>query len=364
MTRCAKHKPFVIPIFIPHAGCPHRCIFCDQTRTTGSPESLPTTEQVDQAINRFLGFRKDDDRHTEISFYGGNFLGLPEDRIMLFLENAAKHIADGSAHGIRFSTRPDTIDNHRMDVLTQFPVTTIELGVQSMNNSVLDTSRRGHSSRDTHEAVSLIKKTTYRLGLQMMVGLPGDTPETAMATGEALTGLKPDFVRIYPTLVLEGSPLAHWYRQGRYTPLNLKEAVHQVKALYRLFLENDIPVIRMGLQATDGLDRGTDLLAGPFHPAFGEFVRSALWLDAMREGIERRSQHDAFLDIRLNPSLVSQVKGHHSKNIDVLCREFSLKQIHLIPDDTLPLDHVLLDGKICRFQNKPKDPSGMNDIPL
>ncbi len=349
MTRSATQRPFVVPIFIPHAGCPHRCIFCDQTRTTSSPESLPTTEQLDQAINRFLDFRKDADRYTEISFYGGNFLGLAENNILYLLENAAKYIADGQAHGIRFSTRPDTIDSHRLNLLAKYPVTTIELGVQSMNNSVLSASRRGHSRQDTRQAVSLIKKTDYRMGLQMMVGLPGDTPELTLATGKTIVELEPDFIRIYPTLVLEGSPLARLYRQGRYTPLNLSEAVHQVKALYKLFRESGIPVIRMGLQATDGLDRGTDLLAGPFHPAFGELVHSALWLDAMRGGIKELSPQRTSLEIRVNPKLVSQVKGQHGENIDKLCREFSMKQIHLSPDDTLTLDHILLDGNLCRF---------------
>jgi len=347
MTPSAKQKPFVVPIFIPHAGCPYRCIFCDQTRTTSRTECLLTADQLDEAINRFLGYKKDAARYTEISFYGGNFLGLPEDSLLNLLNHATKFVADGQAHGIRFSTRPDTIDSHRIRLLSKFPVTTIELGVQSMNDTVLSTSRRGHSSIDVRQAAVCIKQNAYRLGLQMMVGLPGDTPEFAMATGKAMAGLEPDFVRIYPTLVFEGSQLARWYRQGRYTPLRLKDAVEQVKSLYALFQRRNIPVVRMGLQATDGLSTGDGLLSGPFHPAFGELVYSALWRDALRMGIEDLNLRERALEIRLNPKLVSQVKGQHGKNLDSLAQEFALTNIQLSPDSDLGLDRVLLNGSTC-----------------
>jgi len=347
MTPSAKQKPFVVPIFIPHAGCPHRCIFCDQTRTTKRTERLPTVDQLDATINRFLSYKKDTRRHTEISFYGGNFLGLPENDILYLLEHASQFIADGQAHGIRFSTRPDTIDAHRIHLLSKFPVTTIELGVQSMNDTVLETSRRGHSIHDVKQAVTLIKQKTYRLGLQMMVGLPGDTPELAVATGKAIAELDPGFVRIYPTVVLEGSPLARWYRQGRYIPLGLNDAVEQVKLLYALFQRRNIPVVRMGLQATEGLNASAGLLAGPFHPAFGELVYAALWRDAMRKGLDALTLRDSHLEIRLNPKLISQVKGQHGGNLNSLAQEFTLTNIQLSPDSALSLDRVLLNGSIC-----------------
>ncbi|MGD8837902.1 MAG: radical SAM protein [Desulfobacteraceae bacterium] len=347
MNHNATQKPFVIPIFIPHAGCPHRCVFCDQTRTTSHGEQLPGAAQLDETITRFLGYRKDAARYTEISFYGGNFLGLSNDNISFFLESATRYVCDGRVQGIRFSTRPDTITGQRLKLLTRFPVTTIELGVQSMNDQVLSRSRRGHTAQNIHHAVTLLKRASYRLGLQMMVGLPGDTTESAMATGEQIAQMGPDFVRIYPTLVLGGSRLAEWYRKGRYHPMDLEEAVALVKKLYVLFVRRQIKVVRMGLQATDGFDTGEDLVAGPFHPAFGELVHSALWLEAITTKIRNISLRDRKLTIGLNPRLVSRVKGHHGQNIKILAEEFSLPQIELSTDNRLPLNAIQLNGQLC-----------------
>jgi histone acetyltransferase (RNA polymerase elongator complex component) len=344
-----KPTPFVIPIFIPHAGCPHRCVFCNQTCTTSHSERLPTADQLEKTIIEFLSYRKDAGRYTEISFYGGNFLGLPLDSILFLLESASRYIHERQVQGIRFSTRPDTIDEQRLKLLTPFPVTTIELGVQSMNNKVLAITRRGHTVEDIYDAVSLLGKQPYRLGLQMMVGLPGDTPELAMATGTRIAGLAPDFVRIYPTLVLRGSLLARWYRQARYTPMNLNDAVALVKSLYCLFALNGIKVIRMGLQATDGLQMNTDMVAGPFHPAFGELVYSALWLDAMRKKIHAMSIRNTALEIQLHPKLLSRIKGHHNHNRIALSQEFSLPSINFSMDRRLDLDLIRINGQACHL---------------
>jgi histone acetyltransferase (RNA polymerase elongator complex component) len=338
-------KPFVVPIFIPHAGCPHRCIFCNQTRTTEQPEDLPTKDQLDETIQRFLGYRQDARRYTEISFYGGNFLGLPMDRILFFLESATRYISENQIQGIRFSTRPDTITPQRLDLLAKYPVSTVEIGVQSMNKEILKVSRRGHSLQDIHNAVGLLKTCAYRLGLQMMVGLPEETAETAMATGTQLADLEPDFVRIYPTLVLAGSRLESWYRQGRFSPMDLDDAVELTKKLYVLFVKRRIKVIRMGLQATEGLASGADLVAGPFHPAFGELVQSALWLDIMCEGIQKLDLKHRALTIELHPKLVSRVKGQKNKNMVLITKEFSLEQISLSPNSSLGLDRIYLNGK-------------------
>lgn len=349
MANADTPKPFVIPIFIPHAGCPHRCIFCDQTHTTSRPEDLPSTDQLDETIQRFLGYRQDAHRYTEISFYGGNFLGLPTDRILFFLESVSRYIAENQVQGIRFSTRPDTITPQRLGLLAPFPVSTIELGVQSMNNEVLTTSRRGHTVQDIHNAVGLLKRCSYRLGLQMMVGLPDDTGQTAMATGEQVADLEPDFVRIYPTLVLAGSRLDRWYRQGRFSPLSLEDAVALTKRLYTLFVSRRIKVIRMGLQATEGLDSGTDLVAGPFHPAFGELVHSSLWLDVMRIGIQHLDIEGQALTIALHPKLVSRVRGHKNINMALISKEFSLLEIKFSENNSLPLDIIQLNDKTCEL---------------
>ena len=217
MTAPSTQKPYVVPVFIPHAGCPHRCIFCDQKRTTGQREPLPTEDQIHGIISRFLGFRQNAERRTEISFYGGNFLGLPAEQVLTLLELGKRYVAAGLVHGLRFSTRPDSINSDTLALISKFPVTTVELGVQSLNNRVLKACRRGHTAQDTHRAVSLLRSESYRLGLQMMIGLPEDTPEWSLATGREIAALGPDFVRIYPTLVLEGSPLAQRFDQGRFS---------------------------------------------------------------------------------------------------------------------------------------------------
>lgn len=348
----AGTKPFVIPIFIPHAGCPHRCIFCDQTRTTSRPEDLPTAGQVAETIQRFLGYRQDNHQYTEISFYGGNFLGLPTDRILFFLNSVTRYISEHQIQGIRFSTRPDTVTPQRLDLISQFPVSTVEIGVQSMNDAVLKASHRGHSVKDIYNAVGLLKRCSYRLGLQMMVGLPKDTTKRAMATGKQLADLGPDFVRIYPTLVLAGSRLERWYRQGRYIPMDLEDAVDLTKKLYVGFVNRRIKVIRMGLQATEGLDSGADLVAGPFHPAFGELVLSALWLDAMRHEMKSLDLRHKTLTVEVHPRLISRVKGQRNKNTARLSKEYDLSQMKFSLNHNLPLDLIQLNGNACQLLKK------------
>lgn len=346
-----KKKPFVIPVFIPHAGCPHRCVFCDQTRTTSRAGEAVTAEDFNETVTRFLSYRKDPARFTEISFYGGNFLGLPTDQIINYLAFAARYIHQGQAQGIRFSTRPDTVDQERLELLAGFPVTTIEIGVQSMHDEVLAISRRGHSVQDIHDAVKLLKTTPYRIGLQMMVGLPGDSFERSMATGERIAHMQPDFVRIYPTLVLKGSALARWYNQGRYFPLGLDEAIVLVKSLYAFFGRRAIKVIRLGLQATDGFNTGTDMVAGPYHPAFGELVHSALWLDVMRDALQVSVPHTGEVTIKLHPKLLSRVKGHKNSNLKTLSREYSMPLPAISTDHRLPLDFIRINDQACRLFN-------------
>jgi len=342
-------KPFVLPVFIPHAGCHHRCVFCNQNCTTSQAEALPSSARIHDSISRYLSYRKDPRRFTEISFYGGNFLGLPADSIVKMLDACRPYIRRGQVQGIRFSTRPDTIDGNRLALLSGYPVTTVELGVQSMNNHVLNASQRGHTAQDAIAAVALLKKERYRLGLQMMVGLPGDTFELAMATGKSIADLQPDFVRIYPTLILKASRLAHWYAQGRYTPMDLDQAVAQVKTLYACFARRKIKVIRMGLQATEGLQCGRDVIAGPFHPAFGELVHSALWLDALRREIQVLPSNGGLLAVRANPKCISRIKGHKNSNLGILMQEFQFADIKVVADTRLPLDVIDLNGHPCHL---------------
>jgi histone acetyltransferase (RNA polymerase elongator complex component) len=342
------NSPFIIPIFIPHAGCPHRCIFCNQYSTTGKADPFPTRQIIRSTIDQFLEHRRDDRRWTEISFYGGNFLGLAPERIQLLLATAASCVREGKADGIRFSTRPDTIDPYRLDLIATFPVTTIEIGVQSLNDHVLSYNRRGHTAEQTQMAMFALKERPYRIGAQLMVGLPEDTHASALATARRLTDMAPDFVRLYPTVVLKGSLLAHWYEQGRYEPLSLDAAVAQVADLYQIFQRHDIPVVRMGLQASAELSPEADLLAGPFHPSFGELVQSALWQDALSRHIDQKGLRGAEVLLEIHPRRLSQLKGRHDEHIMDLMNRHRLRTIEVRVDERLPDDTVLVNGVACR----------------
>jgi histone acetyltransferase (RNA polymerase elongator complex component) len=342
-------KPFVVPVFIPHAGCPHRCVFCDQTRTTGRTPEFPGPDRVRADIDRFLSFRRDRRQPTEIAFYGGNFMGLPPDRIRSLLDVGAAYVIRGEVQGLRFSTRPDTITDPSLENISDYPVTTVELGVQSMNDTVLETSRRGHTARDIRKAVALLRTTGVRLGLQMMVGLPGDTPAQSLETGVQMAALAPDFVRIYPTLVLKDSPLARWRAQGRYTPMKLDPCVDLVKSLLALFLDRGIPVVRMGLQPTADLNPEAGVEDGPFHPAFGDLVHAALWRDALQRGLTAHPPVGKNLEIAVHPSNLSRVRGQRNTTVQWISRWFKPARIVVRPLPDLPRDEALLNGRVCRL---------------
>jgi histone acetyltransferase (RNA polymerase elongator complex component) len=333
-------KPLVIPVFIPNLGCPHQCIFCNQRAVTGAAANMPGAPDIRSTVKRYLQYKKPDRSGVEISFYGGNFLGLSPKQVDRLLTDAAPFVAAGVVDGIRFSTRPDTIDNARLRYIRQYPVTTIELGVQSMNDEVLAAANRGHTAAQTRSAAALLRQNGYRLGLQMMIGLPEDTPETSLITAAAMMDLKPDFARIYPTLVLAGSPLADWYATGRYTPLSLEAGVLQLKTLYRLFAARGIPVIRMGLQASSELNDPSVVLAGPYHPALGHMVRSDIMLDAAKQALAEKKAHGKEATLTVHPAAYSRMQGLGKQNLETLKQCFNLGRIHVRTDAGLPEDAV------------------------
>ncbi len=339
----SKNKPFIIPVFLPNVGCPHQCAFCNQTAITGEKRKTISTEKLGSYINEFLNYKGLQRKRVQIAFYGGNFLGLKGDYISSLLHEASKFVNQGKVDSIRFSTRPDTIDNERLDLLKEFPVATIELGVQSMDDNVLAMSRRGHTSLDTEQAVCLLKKRNFEIGLQMMVGLPGDDEAGALASGYRIAELYPDFVRIYPTLVLDKSPLAGWYRKGEYTPLSLQQCVTLVKRLYLLFREKGINVIRMGLQASESLSKGSTILAGPYHPAFGDLVYSEIFLDKAVSILESKKDLHDMISIRVNPKNISKMRGLKNRNIEILKTKFHIKLIQIIPDLNLAENALLVE---------------------
>jgi histone acetyltransferase (RNA polymerase elongator complex component) len=330
-----SNKPFIIPIFLPHAGCPHRCVFCNQSVITGVNSRISAI-QIRHSVESFLKYKSAQRGIVQIAFFGGNFLGIDIEEIKRLLSEAAVFVKTGRANSIRFSTRPDTIDRERLDIIKNFPVSTVELGVQSMDDRVLANTKRGHSSSDTVKAVQRLKKFDYEIGAQLMVGLPGDDPGRLLASARRVAELEPDFIRIYPTVVVAGSPLATLYKAGRYRPLPLKDAVTQVKELYRFFIQ----VIRMGLQATDDLEKGSTILAGPYHPSFGHLVYSEIFLDKAISAIETVNPKGPAVTLHVHPRSVSKMRGLKNVNITRLNKKFPLQSVEIVPDHSLKEDQL------------------------
>lgn len=279
-----------------------------------------------------------------MAFYGGNFLGLEKEYIEQLLNVSAKFVKNNAIDAIRFSTRPDTIDRERIEILKNYPISTIEIGAQSMDNRVLDMSKRGHSASDTQKAVAMLKKLDYDIGLQMMVGLPGEDEASSFSTAYRIGELKPDFVRIYPTIVLKNSLLAIWYENGTYNPWSLERTITHVKTLYLLFKKKNIPVIRMGLQAAKDLDSGAAVVAGPYHPAFGHLVHSRIFLDMATHIMKTQGISRDTVAFKVHPRSVSKMRGLKNKNLDMLKKRFLIKSIHIIPDSSISEDRLTLSS--------------------
>ena len=333
-------RPLIIPVFLPHAGCPHQCVFCNQTAITGTEPSIPTPKDIDQLIHRFLDYGRSHRSSVQLAFYGGNFLGLPEARIISLLEPAARSVASETIDGIRFSTRPDTITLERLFIIDGYPVQTVELGVQSMDDRVLSLSRRGHSAKDTVNAVERLKKRDYEIGLQMMVGLPGEDEGSCLSSGEKIADLSPNFVRIYPTVVLKGSLLARWYREGTYEPLPLEEAVQRAAKLYKIFENKSIPVIRMGLQSSSELEKEDTIIAGPYHPSFGELVYSEVFYERASALIQTIKPSGDTVYLKVHPKNISKLKGRNNNNIKKLKDICQIRSIRVIPDPSLSINEI------------------------
>lgn len=344
-----RQRPFIVPVFIPHAGCPHRCIFCNQKLITGLSEKYVDTGNEFSSVDEFLRYRGRRSGPAEIAFFGGNFLGLPAERIRHLLTMASEWVHRAELDGIRFSTRPDTVASHTLDLINAFPITCVELGAQSMDDDVLRRSQRGHTAADTTIAVQRLKARGYEVGLQLMVGLPGDDEVRLLETGRRIADLNPSFVRIYPTLVLDGSPLAMWFRAGHYRPLCLDEAVDLSMKVYRFFRQREISVIRTGLQASEELTAGSGVVAGPFHPAFGHLVQGACYLAAVREALRRRPVLSDTMELHVHPKGIARLRGQGNANCAALKREFGFSRVRVVADSGLEGDLIVLpDGRLIK----------------
>lgn len=273
-------RHLIIPIFIPHQGCPHRCIFCQQKTITNLSESLLTPDDIRNTIELAIKSKHLlDKKPREVAFYGGTFTSLPNTSMTKMLDAVLPFIERGIIQTIRLSTRPDSLGEDKLNILESFGVSTVELGVQSMDNRVLLLSSRGHTSLDTINAVRILKKRGFKVGIQLMPGLPGDSKELFMDTIDKVIDLKPAMVRLYPTLVIKGTKLAQLYKQGTYNPMGLKDTVNLCKEACIKLENSGIPVIRIGLMSSPSLLKKGEIIAGPWHPSLGSLVRSGIHLE-------------------------------------------------------------------------------------
>ncbi len=305
-----------ISLFVPHMGCPHQCSFCNQKTISGSVKAL-TPEAVRETLERAVQ-DKNEPLNTEVAFFGGSFTAIPRDYMISLMEASLPFIEKGFFNGVRISTRPDAIDNEVLDILKKYQVKSIELGAQSTDEEVLRLNKRGHTREDILKASRLIKSKGFSLGLQMMTGLLGDTDEKALKTCEDIISLKPDTVRIYPTVVLEGTELCEKYKTGAYTPQSLENAVNICAKLLKRFHDNNIKVIRLGLHSGGNVEEG--YIAGAYHPAFGELCESAVYLDILKGELEKQKEEKEFT-VFVKPSEISKMTGHKGSNKQALLNE-------------------------------------------
>ncbi len=311
-------KQYIIPIFVPHLGCPNDCIFCNQKSISGQKKKM-TKEEAKKIIDNYLKNIKKDEAQIEIAFYGGSFTAIETSLQEELLETAYEYIKEGKVESIRISTRPDCIDKETLKRLKKYKVKTIELGVQSANDYILKRSNRGHNFEDVKKASKLIRWYGFKLGHQMMVGLPESTRIDEINTAKFLIKLKPKMIRIYPVLVVKNTKLEKEYQEGKYEPLPLVQAVEVCKELVRMFADKNIEIIRVGLQNTEEIadpqNKESEVVAGPYHPAFRQLVESALWYDAIVGKIKKLNVKVKEVKVTVNPIDANNVIGHKKENV-------------------------------------------------
>lgn len=344
-----------IPIFIPHEGCKNECVFCNQRTITGTCQSSDR-DIVPEIENALSTIEKDTE--VEIAFFGGSFTGIGKDKMTRLCDDAYRFVKDGRVKSIRLSTRPDYIDNEILDILKSRGVTHIELGIQSMNQSVLDECKRGHTATDTEKACSLICDYGFTLGGQMMIGLPGATFEDELYTAKRIVEMGAKEARIYPCIVFEGTELCSMSKSGKYTPLSVDNAVKRSADVYRVFRENGVNVLRIGLQSSENLSSDDAVYAGANHPAMGELVMGEYYyshiLSKLCEIEELANTADKKrLIIYCSEKNVSKISGQNKRNktrlLAVICK-FGFTDISILgkvnyDDDTITFDIQNTDKK-------------------
>jgi histone acetyltransferase (RNA polymerase elongator complex component) len=335
-------KQYIIPIFVPHLGCPNECTFCNQRKISGEQKNV-TEDDVRKTIEYYLESFKEKNADVEVAFFGGSFTAIEPELQEKLLKTAYEYIKQKKVSSIRVSTRPDCIDKVVLKRLKKYKVKTIELGVQSTNDYILEKCKRGHNFKDVKKASKLIRWNGFTLGHQMMVGLPESTALDEINTAKDLVKLKPKIVRIYPVLVIRGTELEKEYLNGTYEPLSVEQAVERCKELCYIFGKKKINVIRIGLQNTDTIcdpkKAGSEVVAGPYHETFRQLVESSIYYDTIVEKIKAFNTKVKEVEIKVNPQNVSNVVGFKRQNIEKLKDTYDV-DVLIKMDEKCPVDKI------------------------
>ena len=332
-----------LPIFIPHLGCPNDCVFCNQRKISGTMCFNKTSVKSD--IDSFLETVDTRNAEVQLAFFGGSFTGIDREDMLYLLGVAKEYIDRGLIASVRLSTRPDYIDNEILDILAVHGVETIELGIQSMSNKVLSACKRGHTADISRQACKLIKERGFELIGQMMTALPASSVEDEINTAKELVSLGVDGARIYPTMVFSGTELEDIYLKGNYTPPVLDDLIDRTARAFSVFANNQIPVIRIGLQASDGLGEEDGIVAGAYEEAMGEMVISRYYmnhltplLNAMKNDIEGKE-----IIIYCAKGEISKIIGHKQTNKLKILNEYNVKKLKVLEKDGIILYNIAID---------------------
>lgn len=302
-------KHTTIALFVPHRGCPHQCSFCNQKSISGQLEKI-TADDVHSAV--FDAQKNQQLKNAQIAFFGGSFTAIEKEYMLELLSAANEHIDGEKITGIRISTRPDAVNAEICLALKQHKVVAVELGAQSMSDDVLSQNQRGHTAADVEKALALLKKYGFETGLQMMTGLYGSNAKESISTAQKIILLKPDTIRIYPTIVIENTPLAQLFYSGEYTPQTLDEAVELCSKLILMFSKAKIKIIRVGLHSGGGVDDG--YIAGAYHPAFRELCDSRIYFNLIKDQLGENKSPTVFVA----NGAISQAIGQKRENLNKL----------------------------------------------
>lgn len=338
-------RHYIIPIFVPHEGCPHDCVFCNQNSITGTSTTV-TSKEVENIIEEYLKTINNSNSIIEVSFYGGTFTAINIEKQRELLSVAKKYKDNKFIDYIHLSTRPDYINDEILLNLKNYSVDIIELGVQSLNDEVLLKSGRGHTKEQVYIASDLIKQYGFTLGHQIMLGLPGDDFDKDISTADQIIKMKPSIARIYPSLVVKNTPMEKMYAQKLYQPYSLEEAIYISKIIYSMFVANDINVIRIGLQPTEEINYGKDLIAGPFHPAFRELVEGSIYCDIIGEYVNSFDYGE--IELYINSKDISKLYANKKKFFNDMKRQFISKNILIRQDYSVSRNNfMLINGEDC-----------------